>query len=211
MANNSFDFMKDVLATPLGELISSIGAGVAEAQASLDAGSLAQTLAIYNSENKDQLTTLMREVGYQPTFYALPETEVEAQISISLAVSDTYTANGAGLPQTNNISKTKIYATPGNASINNRYNLNVNAFSKIKFKIVPVPPPGESADIRVVPNLIGLTEAEAGIITTQLGLKYAIVPPIPAITPPATATTISAQTPAPGTIIKSAVELQLTM
>ena len=203
MANNSFDFMKDVLAAPLGELISSIGSGVAEAQAALDAGSLSQTLAIYNSDNKDALTTLMREVGYQPTFYALPETEVEAQISIALSISDAYSENSAG--QTNNISKTKVYATPANAAINNKYNLNVNAFSKIKFKIVPVPPPGESGEIRVVPNLIGMKKDEAINILSQLGLKYTDK----SIDPTTKTANIISQNPAAGTIIKASNEIEI--
>lgn len=204
MANNSFDFMKDVLATPLGELISSIGSGVAEAQAALDAGSLSQTLAIYNSDNKDALTTLMREVGYQPTFYALPETEVEAQISIALSISDAYTANSAG--QTNNLSKTKVYATPANAAINNKYNLNVNAFSKIKFKIVPVPPPGESGEVRVVPNLIGMKKDEAINLLSQLGLKYSDK----SVDLTATTAKIITQNPAAGAIIKASNEIEIT-
>lgn len=171
MADNSFDFMKDVLAAPLGEIISSVGNGVAEAQAALDAGSLSQVLAIYNSDNKDALTTLLREVGYQPTFYAIPETEVEAQITLALSMAESYTASSPGL-QNNGRIKTRIYATPVNANVNNSFNLNVNAYSKIKFKIVPIPPPNDSGELRVVPDLEGKTLGEAETILSGLGLKY---------------------------------------
>lgn len=199
--SNSFDFMKDVLATPLGEMISSVGAGVAEAQASLDAGSLAQLLAIYNLDNKDELTTLLREIGYQPTFYTLPETEVEAQISLSLSINEGYQST---LPsQTNNSNKTKIYATPSNASINNKYNLNVNAFSKIKFKIVPVPSPIENNDLRIVPNIVNKTKAEAENLLAQLGLTLMID------NATNTLTTVAYQDPLPGAILRTSKEVKV--
>ncbi len=175
MADNSFDFMKDVLAAPLGEIISSVGSGVAEAQAALDAGSLAQTLAIYNTSNADETTALLRNIGYQPTFYAIPETEVEAQISLSLSMNESYNGTSNGLQKNGGI-KTKIYATPASASFTNTYNLNVNAFSKIKFKIVPVPPPNDSGELRVVPSLIGKTVSEVNTVLDSLGLKTAGLP-----------------------------------
>jgi hypothetical protein len=175
MADNSFDFMKDVLAAPLGEIISSVGSGVAEAQAALDAGSLAQTLAIYNTSNVDETTALLRNIGYQPTFYAIPETEVEAQISLSLSMNESYSGSGNGLQKNGGI-KTKIYATPASASFTNTYNLNVNAFSKIKFKIVPVPPPNDTGELRVVPSLVGKTVSEVNTTLASLGLKTAGLP-----------------------------------
>ncbi len=204
MADNSFDFMKDVLAAPLGELISSIGHGVAEAQAALDAGSLAQTLAINDVDNKDELSSLLRSVGYQPTFYAIPETEVEAQVTLSLSMTGGYNNANSGL-QKGSLSKTKIYVAPANASHNNTYNLNVNAFSKIKFKIVPVPPPSNSADIRVVPNLKDKTIAEAETILAQLGLAYKIING--SINAPSDI--IDTQTPMPGDFMNTSNIIEL--
>jgi hypothetical protein len=170
MANNSLDFLKDVISATLGSLISSIGASVGEAQAALDAGSLAQTLAIYDKENKDELITALRSIGYQPTFYVLPETEVEANISLALSISE---QNSNMLPS-NNILKAKIYATPINASNSNKYNLNIAASTKLKFKIVPVPAPSDVIDIRVVPNLIDKELSEALGLLDQTGFQYEI-------------------------------------
>jgi hypothetical protein len=205
MADNSFDFMKDVLAAPLGEIISSVGNGVAEAQAALDAASLSQTLAIYNTSNADETVALLRNIGYQPTFYALPETEVEAQISMALSISESYTGANTGLQRNGGI-KTKMYATPASANFNNTYNLGVNAFSKIKFKIVPVPAPNDSGELRVVPLLKGKTLGEARSLLAQLGLSDTGI----AAATPDTAI-IATQSPLADVVIRSGQSVTLTI
>lgn len=167
MSNNSLDFMKEIMAAPLGELISSIGKSVGEAQAALDAGSLAQTLEIYNSENKDEVLNMLKSIGYQPTFYVLPETEVEAQVSFAISSTSTNTPS-----LSNDISRSKIYATPINAGNSNRFNLDINAMAKLKFKIVPVPPPDGVSTLRIVPSLKGKSIANAVQILNSIGLVY---------------------------------------
>jgi PASTA domain len=202
MSNNSLDFMKDVMAAPLGQLISSIGEGVAHAQAALDAGSLAQTLALYNTENNDELSQRLREVGYQPTFYVIPETEVEAQVSFSLSIENTSQDN---LPFTSPM-KAKMYATPVNAGNINKFNLNVGGIAKLKFKIVPVPPPSEVAEMRVVPNLVGKEfTSETLSLINQLGLEYTNT------TPNTTTGKIATQKPEGGTIAKIGATVEITI
>jgi len=172
MANDSSDYMKDILATPLGELISSIGSGVADAQAALDEASLAKTLEMYENGD-DKLIELMRQIGYQPAFYAIPETEVEANVSLSMAANSTV-SNG-GEPNNRRVAnRTRIYTTPTNATNSNRYNIQANASAKLKFKIVPVPPSNAASALRVAPNLIGKTEAEVESILTDFGLTFEI-------------------------------------
>lgn len=158
--------ISELLSAPLGELISSIGHGVGEAQAALDAGSLQQTLDIYREDvlrNDDEknLVKLMREIGYQPTFYTLPETEVDAQVMLTFACDSSTNSNpplnsaslsGSSLKQ---FSKNRIYALPANANNTNKYNINLQACAKIKFKIVPVPPNSGVSDMRIVPDLRG--------------------------------------------------------
>lgn len=176
MANDPQDFLKDVLAAPLGELISSVGAGVAEAQAALDAASLSQTLAIYDSVNDgNAVIQSLREIGYQPTFYTIPETEVEAQISLSLSYSEQSQQNSQG----SSLSNLRIYTTPTNASVTNAFNMNIAASSKIKFKIVAVPPPASVQEaIQRVPNLVGLvTTPDAEDLLAEGAFKLAISNP----------------------------------
>lgn len=211
MANNPQDFIKDVMSEPLGSLIAAIGKGVGEAQAALDQGSLNQTLEIYREDNtrppeERNMIELMRSIGYQPTFYALPETEVEAQVSLS------FNANGTaeGLNRSNGLARTKVYAMPANAGNVNKYNLNVNAFAKLKFKIVPVPPPADLTDPREVPMVestasaaVTFDQAKAAIEAKGLTWELAVGSP--------TAGKVVTQNPKAGAIVKAGSVITLTL
>ncbi len=208
MATNPQDFIKDVLSEPLGNLIASIGKGVGEAQAALDAGSLSQTLEIYREDSErppeeQKMIELMRSIGYQPTFYVLPETEVEAQVSLSFNMNNTET----GLDRSNQVSRSKVYAMPINAGNTNKYNLNVNAFAKLKFKIVPVPTPADIVEMRIAPDLVKpkLDTADAEKLVTSLGLTYAIQEESPTIG------FVISQEPLPQTRIKAGDTILVTL
>lgn len=174
--NNPVQLFSELLGGPLGELISSVGQGVGDAQAALDHGALQQTMDIYDiSKDADrsteelQLVNLIREMGYQPTFYSLPNTEVEAQISLSLDLKSDPNPPATGA----SFSKFKVNATPLNAGNMNRYGLQSNAMAKLKFSIVPVPPPPGSADLRLVPDFMDYTWGENIKDTLQrLGFVY---------------------------------------
>lgn len=172
--NNPVQLFSELLGSPLGELISSVGQGVGDAQAALDQGALQQTLDIYDiSKDEDRsaeelnLVNLIREMGYQPTFYSIPETEVEAQISLSLDLKSEQSTPTTGYT----LSKYKVNATPLNAGNMNRYGIQANAMAKLKFKIVPVPPPPGSAELRIVPDLSVWNQATKDTIQ-QLGFIY---------------------------------------
>lgn len=206
MSNNSIDYLSDSLAAPLGNLISAIGEGVGEAQASLDKGSLEQTLALYeDSDDQDQLRDLLREIGYQPTFYAIPETKVKAKVSLSLSQSQTTTSDSG----TTQLSKTRVYGTPMNASVVNQFGANIEASAEIEFSIKPVPPLIEA---RVAPNLEGKALEAAAELITKVGLVYsAIVVGSEETTEPSAADTVTAQVPVAGTAMKIGQEIQLTV
>ncbi|SNR14111.1 hypothetical protein [Tenacibaculum jejuense] len=150
MSSNSYDYVKDAFAAPLGDFIASIGEGVGEAQAALDEGSLRQTLEIYNSNPDESHETLkmLREVGYQPTFYTIPKTTAKAKISLSISQQNT-----GIIGQSQRAFRPKMYATPVNASNHNKYNMGLNATAEIQFDIVPVPP-SDAQIIRFLPNVI---------------------------------------------------------
>lgn len=189
MTNDPFNYLKEILATPLGDMIASVGEGVAEAQAALDAGSLAQTLAIYDHENKEEVFKQLRAIGYQPTFYTLPDTKVKAKIALTItqsshSVASPATDSGqkkAAIAKTNFINasaltsaratKTKLYATPLNASTTNRFNMQYQASVELEFTIKAVPPP-PGAEIRLVPKVTEKTFEEAVEILSQLNLNY---------------------------------------
>lgn len=203
--NNPVQLFSELLGSPLGELISSVGQGVGDAQAALDQGALEQTLEIYDlSKDEDRpedelkLLTLIREIGYQPTFYTIPSTEVEAQISLSLDLKDQQTSPIGGTP----LSKFKVNATPLNASNVNRFGIQANAMAKLKFTIVPVPPPQNATEIRNVPDLSARTwNEDTKVLLENLGFTYELrTPSGELITDQDVTSPISAQLPAAGTI-----------
>ena len=179
--NNPVQLFSELLGSPLGELISSVGQGVGDAQAALDQGALQQTLEIYDlskdedrTEEELKLLNLIRGMGYQPTFYTIPETEVEAQISLSLDLKSEQSGPVAGYA----LSKYAINATPLNAGNVNRYGLQSNAMAKLKFKIVPVPPPQSLSEIRIVPDLTTKTwNEETKELIQNLGFTYELIAP----------------------------------
>lgn len=156
MPKDAIDFFNTTISSSLGDLISSIGESVGEAQAALDRGSLSKYLELYDAnedEVPDQVLELLRSIGYQPTFYVLPETEVEAKVSLSMSAVESSSPNAR--------SKVRMYGMPSNASTKNQFNVDVNALATLKFKIVPVPSP-EGLDAREeVPDFVGLELKEA--------------------------------------------------
>ena len=194
--------VKSTLATPLGEMIAAVGEGVAEAQAALDEGSLRASLEIY-SENEDDGLQLLRDIGYRPTFYTLPETTGELTVALNVGMTGD---NNAGFGQTSQSSqersatkrtaisnltrtntafaqasalptkaKPRIYAKPVNAGYTNRFNYTASASAKLTFKIVPVPPPLDVDELRTVPNLVGETVSTVASTLKRIDLEYEIL------------------------------------
>lgn len=170
MPDDLRDLMGDGFAAPLGDVIAAVGRGVAEAQAALDRGSLEATLAVYDTEG-DAGAQLLREIGYRPTFYVLPETSCEVQVSMRVGGSGG--ADGSANGSANGGART--YVTPLDAGFANRFSYAANASAKLTFKIVPVPPPAALDENRPAPNLIGLSGSEAAAKLEVLGLSAAFV------------------------------------
>lgn len=193
--DNPIKQFSELFSSPLGDLIASIGRGVGEAQAALDEGSLRQTLELYKLESEKEieeknknksvdelavineerrLTQLIREIGYQPTFYVIPETEVEARISLNLNIN----SRQSNSPGTNQFqpyptAKYMASATPLNANNVNQYNLDATASATLKFKIIPVPPPTGVSEKRIMPLLEGRAFDDKTVaLMASIGLSY---------------------------------------
>src|SRR3954463_11770834 len=99
----------DALSLPLGELIASVGRGVAEAQREMDAGSLNALQEIYS--RGDGLYAELQRIGYRPTWYHIPEARGNPQITLT-PVSEQASGSPGPIP---GASKNKLYAAPGDA------------------------------------------------------------------------------------------------
>lgn len=148
MADPLGELLSDGLAAPLGAVIAAVGRGVAEAQAALDAASLAQTLSVYDTEG-DEGMALLRDIGYRPTFYVLPETTCEVQVSMRIGGSGAADGSAGG-----GLSPARTYVAPVDAGFANRYGYQASGAAKLTFKIIPVPPPTALDESRPVPVLL---------------------------------------------------------
>lgn len=189
----------EALSAPLGELIAAVGRGVADAQQALDAASLAALQRVY-AEAGDATLAALRQIDYRPTFYAIPEVESEISVAVTIA-SQSEAAGRAGAPA-------RIYTAPVDATYKTRYGYDVAAASKIRFKIVPVPPSARVEQLRAVPGLVGKTWEEAQTLLGRLDLAAAWVDPQ---ANPAPGATVSAQDPAPGALVEAGAGVTLTL
>ncbi len=174
MSNKTMNLVSDVVASPLGGVIASVGEGVAEAQQALDDASLSKTLEIY-SEGGEEALKVLRDIGYKPAFYALPETTGEVRVSLQLGKTPQSTGKAVAtkLSRTGlNIGsiKPRLYVTPVDAGYSNRYGFQANVSAKLTFKIVPIPAPDGVDELRIVPDLISKTIADCRLIAESLDL-----------------------------------------
>jgi hypothetical protein len=199
------DPLKEVMsggfAAPLGDVIASVGRGVADAQAALDRASLEATLSLYESDG-DAGTAMLREIGYRPTFYVLPETSCEVQISLRVGGSSASDGSANAAPNAPRLLQSRAYATPVDAGFANRFGYEASASAKLTFKIVPVPPPLAFDEQRPVPTLTGRTVAETQVALDRLGFTATFQDPSGKVfdKPPPAASVVLAQSPAPFTL-----------
>ncbi|WP_437293995.1 PASTA domain-containing protein [Sorangium sp. So ce426] len=180
------DKLHDALSAPLGDLIASVGRGVADAQRALDSASLAALREVYESD--EEFFRELQAIGYRPTWYHIPEAEGEIQVALTVSGAESTAATPA--PR----SKIKLYAAPMDAGYTSRYNFSLTASSRVKFRIVPVPPSTAAEAIRVMPSLVGLQLGEARARLSMLGID-AIFPEAPS------SAVLMTQSPAPGAVL----------
>jgi hypothetical protein len=193
----------DALSMPLGELIASVGRGVAEAQREMDAASIAALQEVYS--RGDGLFLELQRIGYRPTWYHIPEAEGDLQIALTATSEQTAgsPSSGAAAGTALGPAKIKLYASPVDAGYASRFAFNVQASSRVKFRIVPVPPSTVADALQVVPALTGLTVGDARARLAQLNIPGSF--PTGAID----AATVTVQEPAAGTLLSAGQSVTL--
>ncbi len=122
----------EVLINPLSRIISRVGEAVAQAQRSLDENSIRTQLEL--EENREALG------GYdlQAAWYHLPEVEVEMKMALTMHLEAEKDRKGRIRGY-----RPVLHGAPLNATYANTYNYDVRGTSKIRARIVSLPPPGE--------------------------------------------------------------------
>ncbi|KFA91500.1 PASTA domain-containing protein [Archangium violaceum] len=151
------------LSAPLGALISSVGRSVAQAQRELDEATLEHLRAIYESD--EGLAAELQRIGYRPTWYHIPE--AEAEIAVALSITAEEQTQG-----TQGRSRVKMYGAPMDASYTNRFGYSLSAQSRLKFRVVPVPPSPQAEALVVVPAVVGKTVADGRALLQALGVPH---------------------------------------
>lgn len=147
-------------AASVGDLISEIGRGVAQAQQQIDAATLESFKALYSEG--DDFAKELRSIGYQPTWYHIPEASAEVNLTLSMSASTS----------TSTTSKSQLFGTTVDATTQNQFNFTSELSSKLSFKIVPIPPPITPDQVAVVPQLEGQTLAKAAELLQELEIEF---------------------------------------
>jgi hypothetical protein len=196
VANDATKFLSEIFSIPIGDMIASVGQGVATAQAALDEASIKSTLEIYSTSG-DQGLQLLRSIGYQPTFYAIPR--ATGKMSVALSMFSETTSTGSQL---------RLMASPMNPNISNKYGFNGSASAEVTFDIVPIPP---NEQIRQTPGLVGLPAEQAATTLRELGLDPVFVDSGGMAVATLQNHSVKAQSPAPSSIVKLASVVTLTV
>jgi hypothetical protein len=131
----------DLISAPIEQVITALGTAIGRAQQELD------RFAIETQRQIDQ-DPLLSENGLQATFYQIPRTELELTTAIAMEAESSPPPSGVSPAPITAFAAAKIkrvHLQPVNAAYTNHFNYDVQASSKVKLTIVPVPPPaGES-------------------------------------------------------------------
>ncbi len=164
MANNPTDESLATLAAPLGDLIAAVGRGLGDAQRALDQSTIDNVKALHSGQ--DGQLEVMRRLGYQPTWYRIPE--LDAEITASLSVSRR--SKSVGVP-----GQLQMYMSPVDATYSNTYDYDMQAAAVIRFKVVAVPPPARATDMKVVPPVVGMESQKAREKLADMRIPFAVV------------------------------------
>lgn len=113
-----------IIVSPLSDFIESIGDGVAQAQRALDDTSL----DTWKRVQTDPALQELRDIGYQPTWYAIPEVRAEIKLAFHFEAEQT------GRPG-------RLLALPINPTTQTRTSVKSEGTSQLVVRIVPIPPP----------------------------------------------------------------------
>jgi 2-oxo-4-hydroxy-4-carboxy--5-ureidoimidazoline (OHCU) decarboxylase len=116
---------EEVLIAPMEAIVRKIAASVAEAQLRLDEA------ALETQEKLIEAYPELAKVGYIPTWYHMPEINVELKMVMHYEQRKEGKAKG----------KYQALWTPFNAKYRSNFTFDAEGTSNLKFKIVSTPPP----------------------------------------------------------------------
>ncbi len=137
----------DMLSAPMEQVIVALGSGIARAQRELDRYAI-------DAQREIDEDPVLSEAGLQATFYQIPRAELELTIAIAMEQNPQPAGNVRALGAVSvaqALAIRQIHLQPVNAAYTNQFSYDVNASSKLKLTVVPVPPPG--AETAITPQM----------------------------------------------------------
>lgn len=191
-------------------MIAHVGRGIAEAQAALDAQTFESFKKLYDVDNK--VGTEMRQLGFSPTWYRIPEAEAEIRMSISIGSRERQPGlSPAGAPEGARAQSMQLYAAPIDASYANKYQFQAEGVSRVKFKIVAVPPSQQADAARVVPKGLELKKfGDVKALLDEWEIDYIFDPVGRTATNPDSLTVVEVS-PASGSVLKPGAKVTLKL
>jgi hypothetical protein len=187
----------DALSAPIGDLIAAVGRGVADAQRAMDEASLAALAEVYG--RSDGLLGELQRIGYRPNWYHIPEVESELQIALTLSGERSRGGQGGAA------GRLRLYAAPVDAGYASRFNYQLQAASRVKFRIVSIPPSNAAEALQAMPALVGLPLREASARLRLLGIAATLLP-----AEGGDELIVRSQVPEPGMLLQSGVQVQVS-
>ncbi len=126
-----------LLDVPMGEMIASMGEGIAKAQYQLDSVSIKIAQMMGGGEDDNDLVSFggqkysLLELGFTPTFYQFIDTLIEVKISITMTRQQESSGSWSY----------RTWGSSVNASYSSKYNHSIEGASVLRTKLVPVPAP----------------------------------------------------------------------
>ncbi len=132
--------------TDFAQVLTEVGRGVAQAQHQMDVSSMEiQNMILEDPE--------LAGAGFNATWYSIPE--VNFQLKMEYAVTHETTTSGSSSILH------RLLISPSNAKYNNLFRTSQSGESSLSLRIVPLPPPPQLTERRVMPDLVGQTWEDA--------------------------------------------------
>ena len=154
----------------LRDIISELGAGLADAQKALDMNSIAVQKEILSDPE-------LRGYGLNATWYTIPETTFSLKMTYHFSEESAESLSGTGLNESLTPAKSRLRMriVPSNATINNTYKSSGDQESTVTLRFVPIPPPEGTTDRIQMPELVGKSVDEAIATLNEMNLEYELV------------------------------------
>lgn|GEM_PF-511860 len=142
----------------MGDVISSVGRGIADAQYALDVSAI-QTQQQINEDDD------LRAWGISAHWFTIPEA------TVNLKMNYQFTKERVEEGTIEEGRKMRLMVSPINAKYTNTFKVSETLQSELNLKFLPIPAPTRWTEQLTVPDFTGMTLAEAKELITAIGMK----------------------------------------